>query len=165
MSTTEIMEALPDLSPQELEEVRKRTSALLELQRSAGSSENDDAQNLHRQMQDTLERWGIPESLPYGAAKRTSHWKQFTEGAEAFMGFVREHIKPRRRAEEARAVYVLLDMHCRRLREQGIPLSHRTLSQALKRTPQVVDDQFPGYLRSGLLPAIIRKKDVLARSV
>ena len=150
-----ISAALTELSPSELRKLKSECEGLLNAQGvEAQGADLTDAQHIHWLFTDKLKAEGKP-CLPFFALTKAAHYSTFIDGVKMFYNFVDHFLKPANKTEREKAVQVLPRMLARRLERDGVPVSHSSLSSALQRVSSIVDDQFPGYRESGLLPMLI----------
>ena len=154
-STTldDLMAALPGLSAIELKQAMARIQALMGREPLSGESETQEVA-VHTVMMEVIKKFG-GQCPPYGVVVRMDHYPRFNGVADLLVFFVRENFKTTSRAQTRKIYSILLEMVARRLRRDSVPVSHKTLTDALPRLADICDDQFPGYRQSGLLNALI----------
>lgn len=151
---------LPQLSAGELEELRKRITALLSIgvgvRHDRGASKETINETLVlRAIVDTLAGLGVEHTSE--AMLRTSSempaFRKKLPGLLAYLDGVEESYI-HRKALLGLAVKLLYDD----MSHQGIPVSARVVVRHLHRIPAVLNRHFPGYAQSGLLRYIIRSE-------
>jgi len=140
---------LGKLSQDELRELAGRIALQLE-----GSTESPDNELLHSAISSYLAGIGV-SAPPVVAVRKGRDAKALREGASAVSSFVAEHVT-KRRVETIATYRVLVRMLARHLRNNGIPVSYRTLVRSAANVVAIADCAYPGYREAGLLGRILR---------
>lgn len=149
MSSQAIISQLAELSPKELKELAARANFLL------GTDDSPEDEDLvHRQIVQVLRDYGVLSTPPL---KKLPHYSQFKKGVVDLLEYVEAYFAPKKKIDKIKVVMILVKMLARQIKREEIPVSHRTISQALNRVGSIVELQFPGYRESGLLPMLIAK--------
>ena len=154
-----ILAVLPTLPPEQLRELHARTAMLLGAGAAQPETTTDAEQQLvHEQVIRVLQNAGQTRNTPLNIVLKGKNGPAFVAGATAMLDFVEKHLQPKKRADKQKAVAVLVDVVAGWMtrRRRPIPLSHRTLCQQLVNVTTAVEDSFPGYLRSNLLPLVFK---------
>lgn len=162
-----ILEALPNLGPEQLREVAARASFLLNPTAArvslapASSTEDGDGDLADQglvaaEIELVLRRLGNRRPPPLTVILQSKYASAFRDGVARVIDFARAELRAGNRAEELKAVRLILDLARRDLQERRIPVGPKTLSEQLRRVDQVVECYFPGYAEAGLLPIILR---------
>ncbi len=152
---SEILDKLTTLTPEELRELRARAGLLLQ-NSTASSGDSIDEEVLADVLADELRAKSIRVPV-YGVLKRMHHYKAFHEAAPLVEAFTTAHVRPRTKAERRVAYTVFVRMVVRYMESARIPVSHKAACQQLRRVPEIVERQFPGYVENGLLRSIVSR--------
>lgn len=154
-----VVDALPAFTPEERRRVWAACAALgVEDSGRRHAAEDDVFDVLH-----SFLRARGQSCPPIGTAKRTRSWRQFKAGAAAVEEWMCDHVKARVPLKKRRALDIAFRVTARALEKQEIPVTFGTMSQALDRTPALVDVQFPGYREAGLLPVLLGEFDLFGK--
>lgn len=152
LAFTSIAGTLPDLSREQLQDLAIRIGTLLT------PEERTDEGEVYTVIADVLRYSGI-RLPPFGVIRKHAQFKRFREGAETLQAFLHRYTPGLRKVERFKALQVLTRVVVRRLHRDNVPVGVLTLSDAFKRIGAIIDDQFPGYVESGLLVTIVRGVD------
>ncbi len=160
VSTKQITQALGSLSQKELQDIADKASFMLHTG-TASAEITDDEKLAHDVISSIIQRTDDASIIPLPVLrKRCSHYKDFRHGVSVFFKFIDEHANPGSKTGRRAAAVVLMKMLARRLSRDNTPVKHKTMSTALVRVAEITDQQFPGYLESGLLKAVICGKSL-----
>lgn len=155
-----VLALLPFLSNEELLEVEKRVKALNALPASPRSKPENDGDILELIMLEVMFNFfasiGV-ECPPPTSLRRGSAYPAYKEK----IGQLQRYIKQARlnrvqlRAFLLLAVELLYQSVLKTM--PGVPVGARVMMMNIHRIPEVIEQHFPGYAASGLLPAIVRR--------
>lgn len=111
-------------------------------------------------IQQVLRLRGVSRTMPYTVLRRQRFFKQYRDGCGIAGDFVRQYCGTLKGGWERKAWRVCIDALLRKLKTQKIPIGPMTISQNLGRIPDIIEDAFPGYRESGMLPYVISKSKV-----
>lgn len=154
-----ILQDILSLSPEELVKVKECASQLFGDSPQVATGFSDEAAFVYSHMVEVLKKRGI-KSPPLSIFAKTKGAAKLKAHAEDFLEFISSYLHPRKKVERVLAIKMLLNLLCDRVASGNAPLSATTLAAALQHTAAEVDVQFPGYLRSGLLPMLIHSKRI-----
>lgn len=160
MSAAKVLSALPNLDPKDLAQVQARVGILLSNSPTPAASAEDEAlRTVHDQVVFVLRQWGELRSFPLQALLRSRNGSLLRTGSKSLVDFVNKFLKPKNRVERLRAIRILIGVCARwsNTHWHRTP-TYKTVCLALVQIHCAVEDQFPGYLRSGLLPMIIKTR-------
>lgn len=162
-----VVAALPDLTREQLLEVRARATALLGAGASAtvgvvgGDPGRPDVDLVHQHFAAILHSRTGRVVPPPPVLKRTWRlWSAYEQGCLGVAEYVRTRLQAKPGAETHKALHLCIEEVARWLEQRSIPVTQRNLAINLKEVGAVMDDAFPGYGEAGLLPAVVRASSV-----
>lgn len=162
-----LLEKLHTLTPAELRELQGRAAVLLG---QAGTSEAAvegepslaDLELVHAKIVEALTAFGETRKPPFAMLRNARHYASFLQGVPIVTAYVAEALRPKNRAERAKAIGLVIRVIARRIARGGrVPVCHRTISEDLSRCSDILQTAFPGYMASGLLPVLLQRQEVL----
>lgn len=151
---------LPSLSPSELSQIK----ALLDLLgassagRKANGSATEDSldQMFYEELGLALLEFGI-KVPPYVVLKRGRNYKSYKKGKETLEDFLEKAAKPGRltRIQRKKLYRISFKMLVNWLRDRNIPVSVNSVSLNLEKVPQLLMQDFPGYIETGLFMKLV----------
>jgi hypothetical protein len=156
---TSILNTLPNLTAEELREVRDRASVLLTIGPKKSSvkpvhniAQDDFAYDLYTALSDLLYRRTQIRRAPYKVFARTIQYRDhFLSGATAASDVNQQWFPKQTRAERMSMIQLYVKLVINYLDERGRPAVWGNLASAFSSLPEIVDLYFPGYAASGLL--------------
>lgn len=156
-----VLNILPRLDVSELLQVKNKASASLSLSTLANSSsglpsgQDEPMDYLLDGIQVELRRRGLLGRDMKLQAKVIPG----TYGLAAIdvKKLLEEHVGRLSAAEYALLGQLSIRCLAKYLENRGVPISAKSLCQAISKIPQALDDSYPGYLQAGLLPFALRK--------
>lgn len=159
-SFTTVKSLLPSLSPAEISQVR----AMLELldksnsKRTANGSATADSLEFlfYKELAGALLDFGI-KMPPIAVVKRGRLHRPYKEGKEVIEDFLEEAAKPGRltRIQRTKVYRLVFGMLLRWMRNRGIPVTLNSALNNLDKIPQLLMQEFPGYVETGLLLRLV----------
>lgn len=159
MTYDEIIAALPTLSLDQLEDLRKRIAALKSTapDRKWVAIEDD---YLLQSIMEYLRATGYGHTIPPNfRIKDKSAYKSYSEKSLRVRAFLEEacpNMTKNERFTLARLAVKCLNMYLREFSEP-VACSLETMLVFVDKIPAAIDAQFPRYVEAGLLPFLIRK--------
>lgn len=159
---TKVKTLLPQLAPNELMQVRDLVSALCNtaVKRSKDGSATEESLEFlfYREFAEAL----LEESIklpPQSLFKKSRTYPKYREAREAIEDFVENVTKPKKvtRIQRAKLYGLLMKIVVKFIKSKSIPLSAHTLALNLERGPQLLREDFPGYIESGLFMKLVEK--------
>lgn len=157
MNATNLLEALPLLSPEDLKQLRDRASALLtvgpraQLVPRTGSSDGF-TRDMYTSLNDALFRRTQVRGMPFEMFRRTPTFKNHFAPAALSAGQANDQWFPKQTQPERLSMTQLYaKLILEHLDVCGSPVVWPLISFKLGELPAVVDQAFPGYAASGLL--------------
>jgi hypothetical protein len=98
--------------------------------------------------------------LPLSLTLRSRYGGQFRKVAKAIDRLIREDFRCKLPVERVKVARLLVGLAASEMEKQGLTVSIKTLCDRLKNPNAVIDRAFPGYRASGLLPMIVKRKNV-----
>lgn len=151
----DVTRLLPGMTPDQLRQVIARSTVLLGGADHPPNLDTDLAL-VHSVVSSVLASRGT-RCPPLGVIVRQSYFPELRMGAQVLCEYVDKYVLPSTRGERAKALRVFIEMIVRGLPPRGIPVTVRTVCQSLTSVGAYVEQQFPGYLESGLLPVVVRR--------
>lgn len=148
---------LTTLKDDELRALHARVGALLESKRAEG-----DEQLLFTAIAQQLDAKGQTWSL--GMLARNALYTQFQSRCLATTIYVDRFFQPKNRLERLKAFRLLTRVLLRFLENARVPITLKTVVQNLDKIPRLVDDEFPGYLESGVLPMLLQRQARISKA-
>lgn len=154
LAVNQILPALAKMNEEELKQIHLRASLLLS---KYGGSDSVDEQLVFEYVHKVITSTGA--SLPpFQVFARMPMYVTYKKSIKVFLQFVDEHFKAKKQIDRREIISVLMAMIRRRLERDGIPVATKTVAEALARIGEIVADEFPGYLESGLLPGVLSRR-------
>ena len=154
MESQDVLEALKKMP---LTDLRKVSAQATHLLTKGVLNTSPLERDVYESICDALKLEGVSSLPPFTVFARTNTFASFRRGVILFLEYIEQYCKPKKRLERMKIIHVFLRMLVRRLRRDGVPLSSKTMASALLRVENIVEDQFPGYRESGLLPILLKK--------
>ncbi len=147
-----LAETLPNLSQTELREVQVRVQALL-----TKPTEGDEKDLIYEVMSSTLKSVGIKIPPTLKQAKKTTLHRRFNKGTDKLLSYCNQHFQFEHltRMEQRKLLRTLLTIVLSSLPKSNIPITPSTMCDGLGRIDVAIEEQFPNYLASGLLMAVL----------
>jgi hypothetical protein len=153
-----ITHELPLLGVAELDDVIARAKLMRSMTRGAETSVNpqtgrDDVQFVLEVIASAMARedYSSPSLL-----RKSSQFASFKTKVPALI----EYLKPAGSRNQQRALLRLgVELLQKYMTGIGVPTGSRVIMQNIHRVPAVIETQFPGYAREGLLRMIMREED------
>lgn len=161
---TEVIRLLPELSAQELSQVKTRVGSLVEVTKdtSETADEPDNGRlkshaNLQvvEQICSAMNRHGLMTSVAI-ARRHVDANADVKRKINLAMTFIRKAIPDRR--GQVIILNIGLDLLLENMRSLGLAVTANTMLNHLHRLPAVIDQAFPGYAQLGLLKLIVKRK-------
>lgn len=159
-SFTTVKNLLPSLSPAELSQVR----ALLDLlgkssaKRSVNGSATEESLDFlfYKELASALLDVGL-KLPPIPVLKRGKLYRPFKEGKEIVEDFLDSAAKPGRltRIQRIKVYRLVFKLLIDWMKSRSIPISLNTVMLNLNRIPQLLMQEFPGYIETGLFLKLI----------
>lgn len=152
-----VLNSLPNLTPDELREVRDRASVLLAVgpkhsSKTSGEIPNDFVQDLYVASAEILYKRTQVKRMPFKIFARTSQYRDhYLPAAKAAESANQQWFPKQTRAERLSMVRLYAKLAIDYLDGQARPAVWYNLAAAFSSLPEVVDSAFPGYAASGLL--------------
>ena len=149
--------SLPNLTSDELREVRDRASALLEIGPKStkaviNTGQDDFIHDLYVATSEVIYKRTQVKCAPFCVFSKTSQYRDHYRPAAASAMAANEKWFPKQtRAERMSMVRLYAKLAIDYLAGQGRPAVWYNLAAAFAALPEVVDFAFPGYAASGLL--------------
>lgn len=156
-----IAEHLHELSAVQLNDISARIAMLVGSKQVGGdrsvlydgeSAENEVWDAIQHVMYVMYRQGRLPRSI----ATKQRYWSQFKAGAQITQRFVDES-GITNKVMRVQMLRLCIQSLCAYLEDGSIPVSYKSVCTALSQVPTAVDQQFPGYARSKLLPLILKK--------
>lgn len=154
---TVVLNSLPNLTPDELREVRDRASVLLTIgpkrsSKTTGDVQDDFVHDLYVATSEILYKRTQVKRMPFKIFSRTSQYRDhYLPAAKAAESANEQWFQKQTRAERLSMVRLYAKLAIDYLDGQGRPAVWYNLAAAFTALPEVVDSAFPGYATSGLL--------------
>lgn len=155
-SVKELMKEAAFLNKKELSDLVAKLQALLGV--SGGSVAtvavpNGVAEEMYSAMADAMMQLRKIKARPIFALKKSKHWKNFQEAAAEADNFLSMLEKGRTKKHSLRRYSCqLILMH---LRQHGMGWEWGAIAWGMNNISDIFDQQFPGYLASGLMPLVL----------
>jgi len=164
VETPNILESLGTLTPAQQREAHARLSFLLNPTGKANTDDveprkhdDEDEQMVLSELHGILAAAGDTRKIPLSVLLKINTTGQaFKRGVKVLCIFVRQNFKPAKKVDKLKAIRILLRCIAKDLNQRSVPICPKTVSQAMERIANVVDRQFPSYMESGLLPAVLK---------
>lgn len=155
-----IQSSLPKCSPDELKKVKMLVDFFLsgkgeDAQPAAISGDALDKELLYMEASAALNRHGT-NTPPWSTFTRLNTFKHFEEGYEELRLFRERHLSNLRRPGRQKLYRITSDIIILSLVGSSLPLKLTIFCRRLKQAPELVNQQFPGYAASGLLPMMLK---------
>lgn len=154
MDREQVIEALTQLSPEDLKEVRARALAL---SGDDSRSETTEEQLIHDAVVSELNAVGI-SSPPFSVIKSAGWMTPLRESHSAFMSYIEKFARPKSKTARMRAISVFARTVLKWMIRAELYVSYKTLTLQLRNIGSCIEDAFPGYASSGLLGVVIGGK-------
>lgn len=154
MSTKQFIKSLHKLTPAELEQVKARATALLN-----GGDDADltsDEELVLKRITIIIEDRG-ETCIDRSRVKHSPTYSTFRDGVQMLMNFVDQFIQPKDAVDREAACSVMLNAVVACMAPKR-PVVFTTICQDMQKISSVIDDQFPGYRESHLLPMLLRQE-------
>ena len=160
----ELTQAIPNLSREQLTNLKARISFLLDnsivgkARKDARNGERTTGQDFYHQLATVLTQHGYAY-LPYSAFAGTNLFRQFNVRLETIDLLLEQAGNPT--STRLRAHFLRCTAQCivRSLEANHVPVSLRTAVLNMDKAPQYIDDAFPGYIAAGMLPVLANAED------
>ncbi len=148
-----LAETLPNLSQNELREVQVRVQALL----TKPLEGLDEKELVYEAMCTALKSVGITIPPTIKQCKRIKFYPHFNTGADKLLTYCNQHFQFDRltRMEQRKLLRTLLAIVLSSLPKSDITIAPINMCHGLGRIDITVEEQFPNYLASGLLMAVL----------
>lgn len=161
---TDIISTLPRLSAEQLEEVRKRISALQALSgKTAGKIEAapiqaaDEFDYLLEGVLEEIRARGLGPTIPGGfRIRKLKSFANYSEKSGRIKELLAKNLGPGIKRAEYRALGLILARSLARSLEVWTEISLDTMLRNIDKIPDALDQAFPGYLNSGLLHMLLK---------
>lgn len=151
-----IVSQLDSLSPEEIKQVKARTSFLLDHMKSDNNNADDFAKRtFYDDLAKELRERGVESVPPYVAFRRSGYGRRLDNAYEHISSFIDWHMPRLKRTEHRRALRVLAGVIAQIARMHKVPLSMVALLNCCENVHEYVDEAFPGYIESGMLPIVV----------
>ena len=152
-----MLSSLPNLTPDELREVRDRASVLLAVgpkygSKTTGDVQDDFAHDLYVAVSDILYKRTQVKRMPFKIFSRTSQYRDhYLPAAKAAESANEQWFPKQTRAERLSMVRLYAKLSIDYLDSQARPAEWWNLASAFSALPEIIDLAFPGYAACGLL--------------
>lgn len=152
MTYDDIVAAIPNLSAQQLHELRGRCKALLGTRSDPNATTTGltPGEVVYHALGGLYEERGL-ELLPWPVFIKTKFGARWVLNSVKLVEWVNKFCKPRDRVERNVALQNILERLIQLVCAGGAPNRPATIGGVLTRVPRLVDDWYPGYRESGLL--------------
>jgi hypothetical protein len=160
MTINDILAQLPNLRPEELEQVRRGIAALQSMTRAVPGATSitppsDDAQWVLGIINDVVAQMSGFHT-PLIILRRSAQFATFKHKLPDLMEYLGRQSS--QRIEQQALLKIGLELLLAWLKDMGMPIGAPSLMKMIHRLPDVIDSQFPGYARMGILAVILRQK-------
>ena len=145
-------EELSKMSQAELRQLKARITALI----VTDQTDLSDAW-LYEALKQHLSSMGVKAPFWPGFQKSAAY-SLYRERYRIVVDFVSENSTVRTQVQRRRAYLILMKMLTRKMTAIGIPLTMRNICTHLKNVPEYFNQQFPGYVESGLLDIVLKQR-------
>jgi len=154
MTATDLMGVLTTLNPKQLQEVQARTSLLLgKVSTNPPAVEEKQELWIHDEVRRHFSSFGVMVP-PLVAVRSSKMYPSYRAGLLAVLAYL-PRFKPANRLEKLKALRIVLDLAIKSTQRMNGPAIAR-LGMAFSNVGLLVEDAFPGYRASGLLPAVLK---------
>jgi hypothetical protein len=154
---SDILQSLPNLTQDEILQVRNRATMLLDYGPAAKANTNGhaDEQFVLEAIVSVLSKMGVEHSS-ITVLKRQMDYKAFADKVPNLIKYL--NMASTNRIEQRAILHASIELLYRNLIQIGLPISGRTLMSHIHRVPAVVNQAFPAYAECGMLSWIIRRE-------
>lgn len=159
MSAREILDNLGQLTPAQLREVQARTTALLggtQARQEAPTGDRDEVR-LHAALEALGGVQGLRKVPPLGVLRKGPLGRSFREGSQTIAAYILDVWGKQRELKKRKLTDLLLGILLDWILSGPAPVSLKALVENLHQVPALMDEAFPGYKASGLLPLVLER--------
>lgn len=155
----DILASLPALTPYQLEEVRKRVSALQNFMGQRGTREETvDDDWLLSGIIEHLKASGLGATIPpYGVIKKLHGYAVFNKKSVKIREFIEKEV-PNLTKTEKRAMGIVLARCLDHNIKDWSEVSLTTLMRFVGKVPEALDESYPGYTQAGCLHMLVKNR-------
>lgn len=151
-----VISEIATLPPDKLREVTARIALLSGKAQELSPSSSGDVALVYAELVLQINRRTGQKCPPLNAILKTRYGDPIKEGSALLIQYAKENLRPKGRGGMIQAIRLLVNLILRQVQKEGkVRLSVGPVSYQLKRIGEIVDQQFPGYLASGLLPIVL----------
>jgi hypothetical protein len=154
-----MMSQLSTFGKTDLLQIRQLTDVLLGGNTSAETPVIDDNESLlFEAVKAELSSNGLNGNIPFATLKDSRYYSSWCKGLVVVNQFIDQQFKGyiTGRAVRIGATRILVQILLADLKRLGVPPSLGTIARNLHRVPQAFDNQFPGYINSGLAYLVVK---------
>ena len=154
MKIEDLLEALPDLSEDELKSVQARVRLLL------GANQEPTDRNYSSFLSgftEVLRRTCDARGIKLPPAGSRVYGVEYARNVDAIRELIEENLKNRTQARRFAVSKFLVDRLLDWMNEKSIVLVGNSILKNLDRVPGILDSDFPGYRQNGILPSLFER--------